>query len=49
MGNDISFELDLIYWEAWFMGMALEVPQGKDSAGCHSYDTLSTWVAGGEL
>ncbi len=46
---DLSTELDLSYWQQWFMEVANQIPQGTDSWNLHCRDSLGTYLAGGEL
>jgi hypothetical protein len=49
MPQDLSHELNLIYWESWFLDQLRQTPVGTDSWGCHSADSLEMYNAGGEL
>lgn len=49
MPKDLSPELSLIYWEAWFLEECNKVPVGTDSWNVHCLDTLQMYTAGGEL
>lgn len=49
MPKDLSTELDLTFWEAWFFEVCAQAPQGTDSWACHCLDALQTYTMGGEL
>lgn len=49
MPKDLSTELDLAFWEAWFLEEALKVPHTRDSWSSHCLDSLQAFTMGGEL
>jgi len=49
MPKDLSPELNMPFWETWFLEEAILIPHTADSWACHSADALGLYLMGGEL
>ncbi len=49
MPKDLSIELNLPYWETWFLEIVNLIPVGREEWVCHCLDMLEMYNAGGEL
>lgn len=49
MPKDLSPELDLTLWGAWFFDEMHKIPHTRDTWASHCADALQTYTMGGEL
>jgi hypothetical protein len=49
MPKDLSPELNLAFWEVWFLEVCNMIPQGNESWSSHCLDSLQAYTMGGEL